>query len=134
MKKTILFISIISLKSSIIFLLLLVIFLELIKINIKNEVIFTSCQPDNINYDSFGPYCVWLYKSNTILSKQYYFFIAKSNVSNYGYKIAYFNDLTRDENDIKNIIITWEEDYVKIQKQDSGTYIVVSSDDFAGGR
>src|SRR5262249_50975121 len=54
----------------------------------QNAVLWQDCQPDNINYGSFGPYCVSVLEGN--LFEPYYLFFGRGNTApSYGYYFTF---------------------------------------------
>ncbi len=118
--------------SIIIGLLLAIVIFEKLGIKYSNKELFKSCQPSNIDYQSYGPYCLYIVKENQVLSSNLVLKIAKQDDPKGVYHSMNFPYSVTEVNST-NLSVNWSESGVSIQDQ-SGFKMDVPKAKFIGGR
>lgn len=115
-------------------LLFLIIILQFLGISLSKTSIVQNCQPENLEYDNSGiSYCVWIYRVNNILDKEYKIWITNDE-HGYGYYAAYPEQHIVNEENLQNLDIQWDEDGVRINRYGTDTFLFVPKEDFIGER
>jgi hypothetical protein len=125
---------IIAIEALAIFLLGFTLITQLIGFTWAREEVFTDCQPDSINYNSYDPYCVLIIDKVQTFGIKREVWITKSIDHNYGYVISYPSSYyyTWDEKVTMGTSIDWNSEEVSININD--LTIVVPKEKFIGGR
>ncbi len=106
----------------------------------SDRVIWQSCQPEPVKYDSFNGYCLYVRESNLdwsrfpyTLHRRYYLVIG--HVPSYGhYKEYSFSSVLEDiEIYIKKSELDWSEQGLTF-KEKSGHHLFFPKESFLGGR
>ncbi len=112
--------------------LLFIIVIQILGISYSSKEIFKSCQPTNIDYKSFGPYCLWINIEKQPLSSKLVLVIAKENdKKGVFHSLNYPNEIS--ETDLAKITVLWNENGVEI-KEPSGFKMEIPKSKFIGGR
>lgn len=115
------------------FLLGIAVFSQLIGISWNREEIFKSCQPSEINYESYDPYCVSIIKKRQTFNFKYYIWVAKKIDPSYGHAINYPNSNVIYENEFQDVKINWTNDGIEVETY-LNTKIFIPKKNFTGGR
>ncbi len=127
MKKTIVVLSIF------LFFLGIVVLSQLIGISWNEEDIFTSCQPNEIDYESYDPYCVSIIRQRQTLNSRYYIWVAKQIEPSYGHAINYPNPHITSEQELQDVKINWTDEGIEVETY-LNTKIFIPKKNFIGGR
>jgi hypothetical protein len=123
---------IITLQLVVMFFLGVIILTQLIGFSWSREEIFESCQPENIDYQSFGPYCLWIYTEQQTLGIKPLVLIAKKADPNGIHHRLYYPYPLSQQN-ISEINVSWHETGIEI-KNTSDFMIMIPKNSFVGGR
>ena len=115
-----------------IFFLAIILLLQFSGLTFKNREIFQECQPQNINYQSFDPYCVTVFVEQKMLNKKTVLAISKK-IDIYGVRHQLDYPYTIANADKPDIRITWNSDGVEISNSSSFKMNIPKSS-FIGGR
>lgn len=100
----------------------------------KKELL-RSCQPETINYNSYDPYCLMVYKLYRPLNQEYLVLIAKKVEPNYGFMAAFPNPtVINEEREVSSSIVSWSQDGVTIETDIQGLRLFIPQKNFIGGR
>ncbi len=99
---------------------------------ISREVLYESAQPAHINYQSYDPYVLRIFKFNTIFDSKYYIFISTPE-STYGHLLSYPHNSLADERVIKDTKVLWKDDGIDIRVY-LDIEIFIPKGNFTGGR
>lgn len=125
MKKVALFIILVILLGSVL--------LEALGFTWSRETQYTSCQPPEINYSSFDPYCLYLIKRNRTLGSQNIIFISKKLDPEYG-TVLYFPEAgVIGPKERKEINVSWTNDGIFVETN-SNLRLFIPAKNFIGGR
>jgi len=91
-----------------------------------------SCQPEDIDYQSWDPYCLWIKIDQKTLSSKTIVVIAKKedpdgvfHVFDYPYSL--------NEKNVSEISVVWKKDGVEISSK-NGFSMIIPKNSFIGGR
>ena len=107
-----------------------IIFTQLIGITWLDEKVFTSCQPSQIKYNSFDPYCLYVIKQQQTLSSNYIIFIGKEVDPNYGHTLNYPTTTIKQFDQLK---VNWTNKGIDLETY-NGTRLFIPKNNFIGGR
>jgi hypothetical protein len=132
-KLNILFFGTNLIQLSIIIVAAIAVFTHLIGFVWTSDNIYTECQPENINYESFDPYCISIVKKQQTFNTRYHIWVAKEIEPSYGHAVNFPKPYNVDDEDLKDVEINWSSDGVEI-KTYSDTEIFIPKKNFIGGR
>lgn len=127
MKKTII------IESIIIFFLVILILSHLIGFTWFKREMFQSCQPSEITYDSYGPYCISLEWKQQTLGGRYIISVTKQGEPDYGYFI-HSPYLTKVELKIQKPNVQWTQEGVEMEMSEGDTKVFIPKQNFIGTR
>ena len=128
-KKVIVF----GLLSAFIAFLIFIILLQLLKINWSNEKVFTSCQPSEIKYNSFDPYCLYVIKQQQTLTSKYIIFVGREVDPNYGHVLNFPTTSIISDIQFTELKVNWTAKGIDLETY-YGTQLFIPKKSFIGGR
>ncbi len=99
----------------------------------SQDTVFSSCQPKEIDYKSFDPYCVSIIKQQQTFDSKYYILVAKEAEPSYGYVLNFPASGFVSEMDLKYFKINWTDDGIELETY-LNTKIFIPKKNFIGGR
>ncbi len=108
-----------------------VVFLNLIGVSWGKTEIVKSCQPAEIDYKSFGPYCLSVFKERQVSGTKRYIWVSGQSGTGYGHKVDYPNKNV-SEQDLRGAKITWTDSGVELEIGSNTIFIPKKA--FIGGR
>ena len=124
---------VILIESIFLFFLGIIILAQLTGISWNRKEFITSCQPENIEYGSYDPYCVSITKEYQALNSEFYIWVAKKIEPSYGHAISYPNPSAIDEQELQDTKINWTNEGIGIETY-LNTKIFIPKKNFIGGR
>lgn len=106
---------------------------QLIGISWNNEKLFTSCQSNEINYESYDPYCVSIIRQRQTLNSRYYIWVATQIEPSYGYAINYPNPDIVSDYEFQDVKINWTNEGIEVETY-LNTKIFLPKENFIGVR
>lgn len=99
--------------------LVLIIVAQLLGISLKNRVLYKNCAPQETNYQSFDPYCLYIIERRRLLDSRVFLRVINQNQgpSGYGFEMNYFSDYFNDfvnGEELKRAKVIWEEDGISL--------------------
>lgn len=110
-----------------------IIFTQLLGIIWSNEKLFTSCQPSEINYSSYGPYCLYIIKEQQTLSSKHIIFIGKEVDPNYGHALNFPTSRIVSDIELTELKVNWTTTGIELETY-RGTQLFIPKKNFIGGR
>jgi hypothetical protein len=98
---------------------------------INNEV-YTNCQPDNINYESFDPYCIRIFERRGTFYSNKEIWITTKVDKTYGYAIDHPLNHTFSSNYESETSVLWTEQGVELEI--GNVTMLIPKDEFIAGR
>ena len=120
-------------KNILLFFLGMIVLAQLTGISWHQKEFFKSCQPENINYNSYDPYCVLITKEYQALDSKFYIWVTKKDEPSYGHIISYPNLNVIDEQELQDIKINWTNEGIEMETY-LNTKIFIPKKNFIGGR
>lgn len=120
--------------------LILAVLSQIVGVSWKSKVLSEWCQPTEVNYDSFGPYCLRIIKQTKTLGSSLILAIVNQGnyqSGDYGYTLNYPSNKNPhlSDWDVDDFYVVWEEAGVKIVFQNPGGWeLFIPKDSFIGGR
>lgn len=124
---------IIIIESIILLSIVMLIFTHLLGISWSKKVLFTSCQPPEIQYKSYDPYCLSILELQLTFDSKYIISIAKKIAPEYGHDIRYPAPGSVSAKDLQSTITNWKDDGIEIETY-LNTKIFIPKKNFIGGR
>lgn len=118
--------------AAIISVLFLLVLTQAIGMKFTKKELAKSCQPEEISYDQWSPYCVWLHRVAGPIDTTYMLSIGLD--SEYGMHYAYPDLYVADPDELKELKVEWKDDAVEIYIVGTDTKLVVPAAEFKGGR
>src|SRR5690349_14879126 len=99
---------IIVIEGIILFLLVMVILTHLLGIVWSSRAVVSSCQPHEVQYKSYDPYCVSIIKMQQTLGSRYFILVAKTIEPSYGHVLNYPSpEVVSDRDIVEDTKINW---------------------------
>ena len=105
---------------------------QLIGFSWSRTEIYKSCQPESVDYQSWDPYCLWVYTEQETLGTKPLVVIAKKADPDGVFHGLYY-PYVLNEQSVSEINVTWNESGVEIINS-SGFTIKIPKKSFIGGR
>ncbi|HEY4506264.1 MAG TPA: hypothetical protein VJJ24_02370 [Candidatus Paceibacterota bacterium] len=115
-----------------------VVFTQMVGVVWSRKVLLTSCQPAEVTYDSFDPYCLTISKQRLSLGTRYVIWVAKQIEPSYGHGLDYpevnrgFFSISSDD-EISQTKVVWTSDSIELETP-LNTKIFIPMKNFTGGR
>ena len=118
------------------------IFSQIFSVHWYQKVLFKSCQPEQINYDSWGPYCLTVVKQKKTIGSDYFLRVTIEEYVDtmWGVQFA-INYIGKpgllEGYNFQNVGVTWASNgvYYKIFEDSGVNYeLFITKDHFIGGR
>ncbi len=106
---------------------------QFLGISWEKETLFQSCQSENIDYQSYDPYCLSIIKETQTLNLKYYILVAKQADPNYGHILNYPAPQIVSYNELENLKINWTDQGIEMETY-LNTKIFIPKKNFIGGR
>ena len=110
-----------------------IIFTQLIGISWSDEKVFTSCQPSEIKYNSFDPYCLYVIKQQQTLTSKYIIFVGKEVDPNYGHVLNFPTTSIVSDEQFNELKVNWTAKGIDLETY-YGTQLFIPKKSFIGGR
>ncbi|MEK7505070.1 MAG: hypothetical protein AAB589_02200 [Patescibacteria group bacterium] len=115
----------------------LLILTQIIGVSWKSKVLSEWCQPAEVNYDSFGPYCLRIIKQTKTLGSSLIMAIVNQGnyqSGDYGYTLNYpFNNFSGEYDQETTVI--WQNNGIEISfPEPDKLRLFIPKDSFIGGR
>lgn len=112
---------------------LTIILTQLIGMSWSDEKVFSSCQPSEIKYNSFDPYCLYIIKQQQTLGLKHVIFIGKEVDSNYGHVLNFPTTSIVSNEQFNQLKVNWSVKGIELETY-YGTRLFIPKKSFTGGR
>lgn len=116
-----------------ILLLLMVLIGELIGISLSRKIMYTSCQPPEIDYGSYDPYCLHVITLVQPLSSQNIILISPKANTDYGNVINFPSPNIISKEEFENLKVQWKVDGLEVETI-WNVKLSIPKDNFTRGR
>ncbi|MDZ4082513.1 MAG: hypothetical protein U1E10_06240 [Bdellovibrionales bacterium] len=113
--------------------LVLVIASEMLGITWSRDKLFTACQPQEIDYRSYGPYCFHVIKMNRLLGHQKKIIISKTAETDYGHVLNFPTDHVFDRSEWEKLRVDWRPEGLEFETA-LKVRVFIPKENFLGGR
>ena len=117
-------------ESIILFFLVVIILTHWFGVAWSSNVVFSSCQPTRIHYNSTDPYCLSIIRQQQTLGSSYIILVSKSIEPSYGHVLNYPGI---GELDIENTQVHWMNEGIEVETY-LKTKLFIPKKNFIGGR
>src|SRR5690606_11411217 len=96
------------------FLLISLLFTQLLGVSWSHKKVFTSCQPVSITYNSYDPYCLYVMKQQQTLTSKYIIFIGKEDDPSYGHQLNFPTAYVVSNEEFEKIEVQWTTEGIEL--------------------
>jgi len=91
------------------------------------------CQPDEISYEAYDPYCISIIKQQQALGSTYIILVAQETDPTYGHTLNYPAPYVTSQKDLEDTTANWTNDGIEIETY-LNTRIFIPKENFTKGR
>ncbi len=119
------------------FFLVILVLIFVVNLPLKEKIVFQTCQPSLVHYDSLDPYCLSVIERSRLSGNHFYLFIGRGkDAPAYGHQMPFefYKDYSETiQNHIYRSAVQWNENGVEFESA-SGHRIFFPKKMFIGGR
>ncbi len=99
----------------------------------SREIFVNSCEPSEINYNSFDPYCLKVIKLNLALNSRWIITISKAADPDYGFILNYPSPDIIGNEEIEGLKVFWKPEGIELETM-WNVRLFIPKQRFVGGR